>query len=53
MDAERRRHAVAGHPVTLTWDNGQGLVFTRVIAIDDKYMFTVTDSVANKARRAR
>ena len=36
-----------GHPVTLTWDNGQGLVFTRIIAIDDKYMFTVTDSVAN------
>jgi len=37
-----------GHPVTLTWDNGHGLVFTRTIAIDDKYMFTVADSVANK-----
>lgn len=34
-------------PVTLTWDNGQGLRFTRVIAIDDNYMFTVTDTVAN------
>ncbi len=38
-----------GRPVTLTWDNGQGLVFTRTIAIDDKYMFTVSDSVANTA----
>ena len=37
-----------GHPITLTWDNGHGLVFTRTIAIDDKYMFTVADSVANK-----
>ena len=37
-----------GHPVTLTWDNGQGLIFTRTIAIDDKYMFTVTDGVANR-----
>jgi len=37
-----------GHPVTLTYDNGEGLVFTREIAIDDKYMFTVTDKVANK-----
>ncbi|HLX97875.1 MAG TPA: membrane protein insertase YidC [Roseiarcus sp.] len=37
----------AGHPVTLTWDNGQGLTFKRVIAIDDKYMFTITDSVVN------
>ena len=34
-------------PVLLTWDNGAGLVFKRVIAVDDKYMFTVTDSVAN------
>jgi YidC/Oxa1 family membrane protein insertase len=34
-------------PVTLTWDNGAGLVFKRVVAVDDKYMFTITDSVAN------
>jgi len=34
-------------PVTLTWDNGQGLRFTRIIAIDEQYMFTVTDTVAN------
>jgi YidC/Oxa1 family membrane protein insertase len=36
-----------GAPVTLTWDNGQGLVFTRKIEIDDKYLFTVSDSVKN------
>ncbi len=41
-----------GHPVTLSWDNGQGLVFTRVIGIDDKYMFTIADSVANKSGAA-
>ncbi len=34
-------------PVTLTWDNGAGLRFTRRIAVDDSYMFTVTDTVAN------
>jgi len=34
-------------PVTLTFDNGKGLTFTRTIAVDDKYMFTVTDKVAN------
>jgi YidC/Oxa1 family membrane protein insertase len=34
-------------PVTLTWDNGNGLIFTRTIAVDDHYMFTVTDSVEN------
>jgi YidC/Oxa1 family membrane protein insertase len=34
-------------PVTLSWDNGQGLVFTRTISVDDKYMFNVTERVAN------
>ena len=34
-------------PLTLTHDNGQGLVFTRKIAVDDQYMFTVTDGVRN------
>ena len=35
-------------PLTLTWDNGHGLVFHRIIAVDDRYMFTVTDQVENK-----
>jgi len=34
-------------PVVLTWDNGKGLVFTREIAVDDKFMFTITDKVQN------
>jgi YidC/Oxa1 family membrane protein insertase len=37
------------HPVTLTWDNGEGLQFRRTIAVDDKYLFTVKDEVANKS----
>ena len=41
-----------GHPVTLSWDNGHGLIFTRIIAVDDQYMFNVTDSVANKSGAA-
>ena len=38
----------ADQPVLLTWDNGQGLVFHRSIAVDDQYMFSVKDSVENK-----
>ena len=41
-----------GHPITLTWDNGHGLTFTRTVTIDDKYMFTVADSVANQSGQA-
>jgi YidC/Oxa1 family membrane protein insertase len=36
-----------GKPVTLTWDNGQGLTFARKIEIDADYMFTITDTVTN------
>jgi YidC/Oxa1 family membrane protein insertase len=39
-------------PVTLTYDNGHGLIFHRRIAVDDHYMFTVTDSVENKSGAA-
>src|SRR5690606_22517018 len=34
-------------PVTLTWDNGENLRFTRTIAIDDNFMFTITQRVEN------
>lgn len=34
-------------PVVLTWDNGKGLIFTRTITLDDKSMFSITDSVKN------
>ncbi|UMY16097.1 membrane protein insertase YidC [Methylobacterium organophilum] len=37
-----------GKPATLTWDNGAGLVFKRIVAVDDKFMFTVRDEVENK-----
>ena len=36
-----------GQPVTLTWDNGQGLTFARKFEVDADYMFTVTDTVTN------
>jgi YidC/Oxa1 family membrane protein insertase len=36
-----------GQKLTLTWDNGAGLVFTRTFSIDENYMFTVEDAVKN------
>jgi YidC/Oxa1 family membrane protein insertase len=38
-------------PVTLTWDNGEGVTFRRTIAVDDEYMFTVTQEVENKGAK--
>jgi YidC/Oxa1 family membrane protein insertase len=36
-----------GNPVTLKYDNGEGLTFRRTIAIDDRYLFTIKDDVTN------
>ncbi len=36
-----------GTPVILTWDNGEGLAFRRTVAVDDNYLFTMKDEVAN------
>lgn len=35
-------------PVTLVWDNGQGVVFRRTIRVDENFLFTTTDEVENK-----
>ncbi|MEZ5777797.1 MAG: membrane protein insertase YidC [Paracoccaceae bacterium] len=37
-----------GQPVKLLWDNGAGLIFHRMIEVDDDYLFTVTQSVENR-----
>jgi len=36
-------------PVTLVWDNGAGLVFRRVVSVDQNYMFSVNQSVENNS----
>ena len=38
-----------GQPVTLTWDNGAGVEFERVISVDADYMFTITQRVKNNS----
>ncbi len=41
-----------GHPVLLRWDNGAGLVFEQLLALDKDYMFTVTQRVRNTGAAA-
>lgn len=38
-------------PVTLFWDNGQGLRFERVYSIDDNYLVTLEQRVVNNTGR--
>jgi YidC/Oxa1 family membrane protein insertase len=34
-------------PITLKFDNGEGLTFRRTIAVDERYLFTIKDDVTN------
>ncbi|MCF6303021.1 MAG: membrane protein insertase YidC, partial [Devosiaceae bacterium] len=36
-------------PVTLTYDNGEGFIFSRTISVDDGFLFTITQSVKNNS----
>jgi YidC/Oxa1 family membrane protein insertase len=39
-------------PVTLSWDNGAGLRFEQIFAVDENYMFTVRQRVINNGAQA-
>ncbi len=41
-----------GKPVTLRWDNGEGLIFKRTISLDENYMFEIRDAVENNTSKA-
>ena len=42
------RRLAPGQPVTLTYTSPGGLVFTRTVSVDDRFMFTIADSVTNR-----
>ncbi len=37
-------------PVTLEWDNGEGLKFIRTISVDDNYLFSINQTVENNTQ---
>jgi len=41
-----------GNPITLYWDNNEGLVFTKKIEIDEKFLFTITQKIQNNSSKA-
>ena len=46
--AEEGAQLTPATPLRLTWDNGQGLLFERIVALDENFMFTITQSVLNQ-----
>ncbi len=40
------------NPLTLTWNNGEGLKFSQIISIDDNYMIKVIQKVKNQTNNS-
>ena len=47
-----RKELRPDQPITLSWENGQGLIFERRLEIDDNYLITVTQRVRNQSEDA-
>ncbi|MEZ5930851.1 MAG: membrane protein insertase YidC [Alphaproteobacteria bacterium] len=47
-----RKELRPDQPVTLSWENGQGLIFERKLTIDDNYLITVTQRVRNQGEES-
>ncbi|MCE9650988.1 MAG: membrane protein insertase YidC [Parvibaculum sp.] len=45
---EKGKTLTPSTPVTLAFDNGQGVVFHRTISLDENFLFTIADTVENK-----
>ncbi|WP_410217740.1 membrane protein insertase YidC [Paracoccus sp. (in: a-proteobacteria)] len=41
-----------GQPVTLAWDNGAGQIFRRTFALDENYLFSISQSLENNGSAA-
>ena len=39
-------------PVVIEWDNNEGLIFTKKIELDDKFLFRITQSVKNTTNKS-
>jgi len=39
-------------PIILEWDNGDNLIFTKKIELDDKFLFRITQSIKNKSNKS-
>ena len=40
------------NPVVLEWSNNEGLIFTKKIELDDKFLFKITQSIKNTSNRS-
>jgi len=40
------------NPITLEWNNNEGLIFTKTFELDDKFLFKITQSIKNISNKS-
>ena len=40
------------NPVIIEWDNGDGLIFSKKIELDDKFLFKITQNIKNNSNKS-
>ena len=40
------------NPITLEWNNGEGLIFTKKIELDNKFLFKITQTIQNNSNKS-
>ncbi len=40
------------NPITLEWNNGEGLIFEKKIELDEKFLFKITQSIKNNSNKS-
>ena len=40
------------NPVTIEWNNGEGLIFKKKIELDEKFLFKITQSIKNNSNKS-
>ncbi len=46
------RTLTPNNPVTLEWDNNEGLIFTKKIELDEKFLFKIDQSIKNNSNNS-
>ena len=50
--AKGNKKLTPGNPIVLEWDNNEGLIFTKKIELDDKFLFKISQGIKNTSNKS-
>ena len=53
MENKKRKRVRINKPITLEWVSPDGFVFTRIISVDENFMFTIEQKIKNNSNKTQ